>query len=340
MSLLYFAITLGILIGIHEWGHYIVARMNKIAVSDFAIGFGPEVLGWTNKHGTRFSLRIIPLGGYVKMIGHEKSDTHTDAERATGFAYKSPWQRMAVAAAGPAVNFIFAIVVLMGLGMAGKPVYQAHIGQVVAEAPAATAGVQAGDRIVAVGGTPARTVEEVSRLIREANGQPLTLTLSRADGTVTVEVTPDPQTGRIGIQYSGDYVLQDGMGPIEALSFGVERTWAVTTLIVGVVGDLITGQRGLDDMGGLISIGKAADETARTGLYVFLTFLAMMSINLAVMNLLPIPGLDGSHIVFTFLEGVGLKIPVKVMNAIFMMGFLFLIGLMILVNVYDVLRHL
>lgn len=338
MGFLYFALTLGILVGIHEWGHYIVARLCGIAVSDFAIGFGPELFGWTNKNGTRFSLRLIPLGGYVKMIGSQKSDNPTEAERKTGFAYKSPWQRMAVAAAGPAVNFIFAILVIAGMSFAGKPVYQPVIGQVEAGMPAATAGIQAGDRIVGVNGNAVRTAAEATAAIQAAGGQTLTVTVNR-DGThVTVTLTPDTATKRIGIRYSGAYELESPSSPVDALKDGVTGTWNTVKAIFGFLGELFTGQRGMQDMGGMVSIGKAADQSASVGWYMFFGFLAAMSINLGVMNLLPIPGLDGSHIIFTFLEGVGLKIPEKVMNALFLAGALFLIAFMIIVNINDILR--
>ena len=338
MGLLYLAITLGILIGIHEWGHYAVARLCRVAVSDFAIGFGPELFGWTNKNGTRFSLRLIPLGGYVKMKGEQQTDDATDEEKATGFAYKSPWQRMAIAVAGPAVNIAFALVVFTFMAMAGKPVVQAEIGQVEQGMPAAAAGIVAGDVITAINGTAVANANEASEAIVAGNTAPMTITVDRNGTPVTITLTPDAETKRIGIRYSGEYTLEDGEGPLGAVAYAVDTTWKTSGAIFSFLGDLVTGERGINDMGGLVSIGKAADQSASVGWYVFFGFLAMISINLAIMNLLPIPGLDGSHIVLTFLEGIGLKLPAKAVNMLFVAGFLFLISFMVLVNINDILR--
>ena len=317
-----FLIVLTVLVFVHELGHYLVARWNKVRIEVFSIGFGPEIFGWNDRTGTRWKFSIIPLGGYVKMFGDADpasmpaSDlpAMTAEERAVSFHHKRLPQRAAVVSAGPIANFIFAIVALAALfATAGQPFTPAQVGAVQAGSAAEAGGVQAGDTFLAIDGERIERFEDVQRLVRLNAGKPMDLLLKRGDKELTLAVTPKVTTftdrfgnthqlGLLGIEHSGvEYVRRD---PLTALWRAGTETLNITSGTLVAVGQMIVGARAADDIGGPLRIAQMSGEVAQGGVVALLWFMAVLSINLGLINLFPIPVLDGGHLLFYAAEAI------------------------------------
>ncbi len=312
-----------VVVVVHEMGHYLVARYNGVRVEAFGVGFGRELVGWTDRVGTRWRLNAIPVGGYVKMFGEmqpvndgEEPPEMTEADRAVSFPHKRLGQRAAIVAAGPLANLIFAVVVfaLMFVTM-GQPVTAPVVGQVMADSAAAEAGLQEGDRITAVNGTPVDRFEDLAHLVQLRGVAPLTLTLERGGVPETRVVTPrmvtvtDPTGGkhevpRVGIQASPEAFEVRHFGPIGATGEAVTHTWRVITGTFEAVGQIVSGQRSADQLGGPLRIAEFSGRAAQLGLLAAVNFIAILSINLGLINLFPVPLLDGGHLLFYAIEGV------------------------------------
>ena len=317
-----FLLLLTILVFVHEFGHFWVARRNGVRVEVFSIGFGPELFGWNDRTGTRWKFSVLPLGGYVKMFGDagaasnpaEGIDRMTAEERAVAFHHKRLGQRAAIVAAGPIANFLFAILVLAGLFMVqGQPYTPAEIGTVRPDSAAAAAGLRPGDRITAIDGRSIDRFEQVQLIVRLNQGTPLSVDVLRDGQTVNLAVTPRivevddrlggvQRVGQLGVGRSGmEFQRHD---PFTAVIAGAEETVTLTVGTLTAVWQMISGSRTAEELGGPLRIAQMSGEATRSGVAGFLWFTAILSINLGLINLFPIPVLDGGHLLFYAAEAV------------------------------------
>jgi regulator of sigma E protease len=329
---------------VHEFGHYWVARRNGIRVESFSIGFGPELFGRNDRHGTRWKFSAIPLGGYVKMLGDaDASSTSIDPRTSRdpeSFPAKTVWQRMAVVVAGPAANFIFAIAMLAILfTVAGRPFTPPVVGEVLPDGAAAAAGIQPGDRIVGVGGNPIESFEELQEIVRDSADQTLRFELVRDGQTLAVDVTPAlreqtdrlgnvHRVGQIGVTRTGVEFVRSNpiLAPLEA----VQDTAGVIGGTLKAVGEMIIGSRGTEELGGPLRIAQMSGEVARNGFVPVLWFTAFLSINLGLINLFPIPMLDGGHLLFYAIEAIrGRPMNERAQEIAFRIGLAMVLTLMV-----------
>jgi len=348
-ALISFIVVLGSLIIVHEFGHFIVAKWSGVGVLKFSVGFGPTLFGRT-VNGTEYVLSAIPLGGFVKMVG-EDPDATEPVDPRISFSHQSVWKRIAIVMAGPVFNLLFAFLIFtVVLGIYGQrvPLEQARIGVVTKDMPAAKAGLQADDLVTGIDAKPVRTWEELSTAIRGSGGAAVTLDVKRGDETIQLVVTPEARpeksifgeaigtTYLIGIERGFELVK---VGPIEAIVNGAEQTaWWCRTLIMSVV-KIVQGRIPAQEIGGPILIAQAAGQQAQIGLESLLLFIAVISINLGVLNLLPIPILDGGHLLFFVLEIV-MRRPLDLRHREIaqQVGLVILISLMAFAFYNDILR--
>jgi regulator of sigma E protease len=317
-----FLVVLTVLVFVHELGHYLVARWNGVKIEVFSIGFGPELFGWNDRAGTRWKVSAIPLGGYVKMFGDadpssmpgERLATMTDAERRVSFHHKRLGQRVAVVSAGPIANFVFALVVLSLLfATVGQPYTPAEVGAVQAGSAAEQSGVKPGDTITAIDGQSIDRFEDVQRLVRLNTGTAMAIVVKRDGKDVTIDVTPRVSTltdrfgnqhvvGLLGIERSGvDYVRRN---PASAVWYAGQETMNLTTGTLQAVWQMIIGLRTTDELGGPLRIAQMSGEVAQGGVVALLWFMAVLSVNLGLINFFPIPVLDGGHLLFYAAEAL------------------------------------
>jgi regulator of sigma E protease len=317
-----FVITLSILIFVHEMGHYLVARWNGVRVETFSIGFGPELFGWTDRVDTRWKVAAIPLGGYVKMFGDANAasmpgddiEEMTPEERAVSFQHKGLWPRVAIVIAGPAANFLFAIVVYAILFMtAGQPFTPPEVSMVVAGSAAEKAGILPGDIIKEIDDRAIERFEDIQNLVSYSPEIPLRVVIDRGGQVIVMTVTPTRleikdrlggvhSIGRLGIGRSGAVMIQQD--PATAVWQGAKQTLVMTGTILKTVGQMIAGTRPADEIGGVLRIGQIAGEVAKNSYVDLVRFMAILSINLGLINLFPIPILDGGHLLFYLFEAV------------------------------------
>ena len=368
-----FIVVLSILVFVHELGHYWVARRCGVRVEAFSIGFGPELFGWTAKSGTRWKVSALPLGGYVKMFGdadvtsrpagnevvEEGEDTGdwaggrtrplTAEERAVSFHHKSLRQRSAIVAAGPAANFLFAIVALAVLfGTAGQRTTPPVVGEVVTESAAEEAGILPGDRFLAINGTPIERFEQIQRVVQLNLSEPLQVTLDRGGVDQVLTVTPriveatdnfgnTIERALLGISASGTEMVRHD--PATAVWRAVEETGSLTWGTLRYVGQMITGSRSTDELGGPIMIGEMSGRVADFGIVAILSFMAILSINLGLINLFPVPMLDGGHLLFYAIEAVrGRPLGERAQEYGFRIGLALVLTLMVFVTFNDLSR--
>lgn len=343
-----FLVLLGILIFVHELGHFLVAKRLGIRVLKFSLGFGPTLVG-TKRGETEYVISAIPLGGYVKLYGEDPDEELPPEETRVSFSARPVSHRLATVAAGPLMNFALAVVVFAGLGLLGTPVLQAVVGEVTADMPAAAAGVRPGDRVVAVDGTAVGSWEEMAGAIAGSEGKEIVLVLHREGETLTVPVVPARRTSRnllgevverpmIGIGPAGEIEIRRS-SLWEAPWVGLRETGRWTWLTVEVLGKMVVGRVSPRNLGGPIAIAQMAGETARAGLLSFLFLVAVLSVNLAVLNLLPIPILDGGHVLFFGIEAVrGRPVSIRNREVAQQVGLMILLMLMAYVIYNDVAR--
>lgn len=438
-----FILAIALLVSVHEYGHFIVARKLGIKVEKFSIGFGPALFSWRGRDGeVLYVIAAIPLGGYVKMFGENPEEQGegakaglSEAEKARAFDVQPVWKRAAVAFAGPAFNVLFAIVAYAMVGWIGQSVIPPVIGSVAPASISERAGLEAGDRILQVGGDVVHSWAEVEEALKGLTGHEARLDISREGKSLSVgievpvpdkdpwlinvadeqlgispglkivvsKVVPDSPAERSGIR-SGDVIRQlngrtysdvgrlieaihaegthslligidrdgtlldirvqpeaDGqgnvrigvmlgaqamlgeeiyrMGPLKGAIYGFQRTWEMTELTVQVIGKMLTSAISPDNLGGPIAIAQMAGKTAELGLVSFLTFLALISVNLAVLNLLPVPVLDGGHLFYLGLEKLrGKPLSPRVMEATQVVGVVLIIALMVFAFYNDLAR--
>jgi regulator of sigma E protease len=349
-TLLAFIVVLGILVFVHELGHYLAARWRGVRVEVFSIGFGRALKQWVDRHGTVWKIAWLPLGGYVKMHGQERPEDVPDAIRARWvpgetFHEKSVGSRAIVVAAGPAANFLLAMVLFAFLFLVmGKPVTVPVVGDVMAGSAAERAGLMVNDRIAAISGEPVRGFEDIQRIITGRPGERLTVTVERDGAARDLSVLTDSREAngrRVGILgIRGGRVEYQPQGPIEALVGGVRQTWVITVDTVAGVAQMITGQRGTEDIGGPLRIAQLSGQVAEIGFASLISFIAVLSVNLGLINLFPIPVLDGGHLLFYMAEAVrGRPLPPRAQEYGLRAGIALLAGLFIFATWND-LAHI
>lgn len=343
-----FLVLLGVLIFVHELGHFLVAKRLGIRVLRFSLGFGPKVIGWTRGE-TEYQISAIPLGGYVKLYGEDPEEEVPDGNSAESFSLRPVSHRLLTVLAGPAMNFVLALGVFCSLSVLGTPVLLPVVGEVSAGMPAQAAGIRKGDRIEVVSGKPVTTWEDMAEEIRSSGGRELVLTVKRGGETLTIHVTPKRTPGHdlmgevverpiIGISPSGATELH--RDPLWLAPWiGVQETGRWTWLTLGVLVKMLMGKVSPRTLGGPIAIAQMAGETASEGILPFVLLLAVLSVNLGVLNLLPIPILDGGHIFFFAVEAVrGRPVSVKHREVAQQIGLMVLLLLMGFVFYNDIAR--
>ncbi|MDA8097832.1 MAG: RIP metalloprotease RseP [Desulforudis sp.] len=330
-------VIFGILIFIHELGHFLVAKRAGILVHEFALGFGPKLFGF-KRDGTEYALRLVPLGGFVRMAGMDPREE--DVERHQSFQYKPLWQRMAVIFAGPFMNFVLAAVLFAAIFMfSGYPVASTTVQDVLPDRPAEDAGIETGDRIVAVDGRQIGSWNELVAEINANEGAPLVFTVERDGVTRDITITPERVDDRVLIGIAPQPVLER-VGPVKAVTAGVEYTLRVTALIVTILGQIITNQAPLD-VGGPVRIVSEIGLAAEQGVIMLLQLAAFLSINLGLFNLFPIPALDGSRLMFLAWEGITRRpINPEKENMFHLVGFALLLMLIVVITYNDILQLL
>lgn len=347
ITILSFILTLGILITVHEWGHFIVARKLGVKVLRFSLGFGKPIWRYQDKWGTQFCVALIPLGGYVKMLDEREGEVPV-AEQANAFNRQSVSKRIAIVLAGPAANFLFAILAFAcvhHLGILDFSKVPAIIGSIEADTPAASAHLQAGDHVLAVDQTAIKNWPEFVKAIAAHPDKKISLTIERQQQQLELAVTPGKkiyQGQEIG--FIGAAVDEQSLKPIgapihEALFKGLKETWFYSLLTFKSIFEMLIGTLGLEHLSGPISIAVYAGDTAQMGLVYFLKFLALLSISLGVINLLPIPMLDGGHLLYYVIEAIRRKpLTLKIQQIGLSMGIVMLFSLMVLAFYNDVIQ--
>ncbi|MBV9524169.1 MAG: RIP metalloprotease RseP [Alphaproteobacteria bacterium] len=353
-----FLVVLTILVFVHELGHYLVARRNGVRIEVFSIGFGPEIFGWFDRAGTRWKLSAVPLGGYVKMFGDADASSSlpsqavplmTEEERSVSFHHKPLGQRFAVVAAGPAANFLFAILVFaMLFATLGEPFTPPEVGQVQANSAAEKGGMQPGDTIEAIDGRRIQSFEDVKQMVGLNDGTPMHVVLRRDGKEVELTITPQlteltdrfgnvHHIGLLGISRNGvDYVRRD---PATALWRATLETWNLSTGTLKAMWQMIIGARTTDELGGPLRIAQMSGEVAQGGVMSLIQFMAYLSVNLGLINLFPIPVLDGGHLLFYVAEAIrGKPLGQKAQEYGFRIGLALVLTLMVFATWNDLVH--
>lgn len=350
ISLLAAILLLGILITVHEFGHYIFARMTGIEVMEFAIGFGPKIVGWTGKSGTKFALRCIPLGGYCAFYGED--DAEGKSVNDPRAFYRQPvWKRMLSVLMGPGMNFLLPLVVLfVYFWIGGMTGYQVVVNSVEANSPAYMAGMQAGDVVLEIGGEALgqeNPATEMTTLVAAAGGEETDVLVLRDGEYIRLTLTPSYDTElsryRVGVQIQNQVLSEKlAVSPGTALKTSWDTCIYAGTAIWTALRDMVTTGAGLDEVGGVVgTVAVVSEQVSTYGFAAFINSLALISINLGIMNLLPIPGLDGARFLFLLLEAIRRKpIPQQKEAIVNLIGMALLFGLMILLVFKDVLTLL
>ena len=316
-----FILVLTVLVFVHESGHYLAARRCGVRVEVFSIGFGSEIFGFTGKSGTRWKFSAIPFGGYVRMFGEQPPDnhlgeaTHSQNDVEVSFYNKSLRQRAWIVFAGPLANFIFAIVLLAGLfSIVGQPYTPADVGKIVAGSAAEEAGLKPGDIFVKIDSTKIKRFEQVRRIVQLSPDRRLSMVVVRGGKEITLIVVPkavdvtqfgSKQTiGRLGVSRSGGDMVFIRHDPFTAVWEATVRTAVLSGNILDALGQIISGKRNAKELGGPVRIAQISGDMAQAGIVMIIQFAAILSINLGLINLFPIPLLDGGHLVFYGIEAL------------------------------------
>jgi regulator of sigma E protease len=355
-----FLFLLGLVVFIHELGHFLVGRWCGVRVITFSVGFGRELFGFNDRHGTRWKISALPLGGYVKFHGDmnvasapdmDAVRKMSDAERRESFPLKPIWQRALIVAAGPVANFILAIGIFAGLAIfAGRFVNDPYIGSVIPGSAGEAAGFQAGDKILRINDRAVATFEDIQRLVNPNAGTEIGVTILRNGQESTIRVTPRLEErrerlgvarfGLIGLRVSPDpaHRHKEYLGPLQAIGHGAGETWFIITRTIDYVAKLFTGREYADQLSGLPRVVQASGEVTKAGGFAALLALtALMSVSIGLLNLFPIPMLDGGHLVFYAYEAIRRKPASEAaMEMSFRFGFAFVIALMLLATWNDI----
>lgn len=354
MTVLSFLLVIGPLIFVHEYGHYIVGRWCGVKADVFSIGFGREIFGWTDKRGTRWKIGWMPLGGYVKFAGDMNPASQPSAEwmalppeeRAKTFQSKAVWQRFLIVLAGPLTNFLIAIGIFAAFfSVYGEPRTPTQIAAVAPQSAAERAGLKAGDTILSVGGQNVTRFEDIAPIVSIRPNEQLSIDLQRGSETLSVPVKIGSvketdrfgnsfQKGELGIAATNRVIVP--LAPTEVIGAALRHTRDIVSMMTETIMQVITGRRSVEELGGPLKIAQFSGQQATLGATAFVEFMAMISINLGFINLLPIPLLDGGHLFFYAVEAVRRR-PINpvVQEWAFRSGFALLLGLMLFVTLND-----
>ena len=353
LILIAFVCALGPLVFIHEMGHYLVARWFGVGAETFSIGFGREITGWTDKRGTRWKVGWLPLGGYVKFIGDEHAASApgdlsklTPEERDRSFHLRPVWQRFLIVLAGPVSNFLLAIAIFMVFFASfGAPSSPPVVGEVQAESAAAKAQIQPGDRILSIGGRETPTFEELRSYAVLRPGETVTIRFQREQQVRDVRLTlgTDIEKDRFGQSYrrgllgvSPAGVVFEPVPPLRLIPEATTYVVKLTRTMLDALWQIITGRRSVKELGGPLKIAQVAGQQATLGLVAFVSLVALLSINLGFINLLPVPMLDGGHLLFYGIEAVQRRpVSPQAQDWAFRGGLAFILALLLLTTVND-----
>jgi regulator of sigma E protease len=355
-----FLFVLTIVVFFHELGHFLVARWCGIKVLAFSIGFGPEIIGFYDRYGTRWKIAVVPLGGYVKFFGDENAASvpdktaaaaMTDDEKKDSFAFQPTASRAAVVAAGPIANFILAILIFAGIFMiAGKQTTSARVDTVQPASAAAAAGFQPGDLVLSINGAKVESFADMQRIVSISAGEKLAITVERGGVPVTLQATPERKEikdnfgnvhrlGVLGISRSmaaGDIKTQK-LGPVSAIVAGAQETWFVVDRTLSYIGGVFTGREAADQLGGPIRIAQVSGEVATAGFVALIHLTAVLSVSIGLLNLFPIPLLDGGHLLFYGIEAArGRPLSERAQEVGFRIGLALVVMLMIFATFNDI----
>jgi regulator of sigma E protease len=359
-----FLFVLTIVVFFHELGHFLVARWCGVKVLTFSVGFGPEILGFNDRHGTRWKISAIPLGGYVKFFGDENAASAPDqatvasmsaSERKQSFHHQSVGKRAAIVAAGPIANFILAIVIFAGIFMFhGRQSTTARVDAVQPGSAAAAAGFVPGDVITAINGRPIATFSDMQRVVSGSAGEPLEITVNRDGMRLVLRATPSlrevkdnfgnvHRIGVLGISRAmdpGDARLEKSP-PLKALVEGVEETWFVVERTMSYLGGVIVGREAADQLGGPLRIAQVSGQVATLGFVALMNLAAVLSVSIGLLNLFPIPLLDGGHLLFYLIEAVRRQpLSERSQEIGFRIGLVLVAALMIFATRNDIMHFL
>ncbi len=355
-----FILVLSLLVFVHEMGHYLVGRWCGIRSMAFSIGFGPEILGYTDRHGTRWKLSAIPLGGYVKFFGDEDVASMPDSsglqgmgeeEKAQTLAGAKLWKRAATVAAGPVANFLLAIAIFAVLfSVYGKVVADPVVAEVQPSSAAQAAGVQPGDRLVALDGSRIRTFDDVRRYVSVRPDTPIVVTVERAGQDLDLAMVPrrteitdqfgnKVELGLIGIvtnEERGNFRVES-FTPVEAIGQGFAETGHIITGTFRYIGNLVTGRMKADQLGGPVRVAQASGQMATLGFAAVIQLAAVLSVSIGLLNLMPVPVLDGGHLVFYAIEAVrGRPLGAGAQEMAFRIGLAMVLSLMVFATFNDI----
>jgi len=355
-----FLILITVVVFIHEYGHYYFAKKYGVGVTDFSIGFGKEIFGWNDKSGTRWKICWIPLGGYVKFFGdrnvfsqseqQEIINKYNEEDRKKLFILKPLYQRSIIVAAGPLANFFLAILIFTMINLfVGKNMTPAIIGEVQKDSPAFVSGFKKNDKILFIDNKKVESILEVSTLINTSTSDAIEFIILRNDQELSILVKPNLVDGKdslgnsvkkrmIGIKLSisNNQLERQPLGPGKAIYYSIKEVWFVTTTSLRYLGKIIVGSGDSSQLGGPIRIAKITGQIAEHGIVPFLSIMAYISISLGMINLFPIPMLDGGHLMFYFFEKIlGRPLSQKTQEGFFRIGLFLLFSLMFFVTFND-----
>jgi len=360
VAIVSFLFVLTIIVFVHELGHFLVARWCGVAVKVFSVGFGPELVGYYDRHGTRWKISAIPLGGYVKFLGDENEAGGTDRtalerlsdeERNQAFANKGVGARAAIVAAGPLANFLLAIVVFTAIfSIYGRQVTEARVDAVLADGAAEVAGFQPGDLVLSIDGTQIGSFSDLQRIVAVSADTELHFVVERDGREMSLAATPERQdvedrfgnvqsVGRLGISRSttAENVTTERFPLPQAAILAVEETWFVIEQTISALAGIISGRESTDQLGGPIKIAQMSGQIATLGIVPLINWIALISISIGLINLFPIPILDGGHLLFFAVEAVrGRPLSERAQDISFRIGFAAVVMLMIFATWNDI----
>jgi regulator of sigma E protease len=357
-----FLFVLTVVVFFHELGHFLVARACGVSVRVFSIGFGPELFGFNDRKGTRWRLSAIPLGGYVKFLGDENEasmadraalDRMSEEERRTAFLGKGVAARAAIVAAGPLANFVLAIAIFtVVFTLYGREVMTPRVDTVVAGSVAENAGFKPGDLVLSINGKPIETFNDLQRIVSISAAAPLEIVVQRGDRHVTLTAVPELEqmTDRFGNEHrqgmlgiarntTGDGIATQRYSLPQAAWVATQETWFVTTRTLSYLGAVVTGRESADQLGGPLRVAEVSGQVATLGFVALINLAAILSISIGLINLFPIPMLDGGHLLFFAVEAVrGKPLSERVQEIGFRIGFAAVVMLMIFATWNDIIH--
>jgi regulator of sigma E protease len=357
-----FLFVLSLVVFFHELGHFLVARWCGVRVLVFSIGFGPELIGFNDRYGTRWKISAIPLGGFVKFFGDENAASVPDSarlaamdadERAHSFMFQPVAKRAAIVVAGPLANFVLAIVIFAGVfTLYGKQTMSARVDSVQADSAAAEAGFKTGDVVVAINGRPIENFTEMQRIVGANAGETLAVTIDRGGQRLVLQAKPAlkevkdnfgnvQRIGILGISRSmaPEDLKMHPVAPPQAVVMAVQETWSVIDRTLGYIGGVIAGREAANQLGGPIRIAQMSGQVASFGFVPLIQLAAVLSVSIGLLNLFPIPLLDGGHLLFYIIEGIrGRPLSERAQEVGFRIGLAIVLMLMIFATFNDIVH--